>query len=370
MEGTSMPAAAKSSITIQIKSLGEDGSFEGNLAVYNNVDLGGDLIEPGAFTKTISERGGVVPLLWQHKADTPIGTLTLVDGPNALKVKGQLVMDLEDAKRAYILIKARVIKGLSIGFDTIKDSVSNGVRTLKEIRLWEGSIVTFPMNEMAMITSVKTRGGIVLAAGETKDDFNGELAVIQIQDAGYQMRAALFQALGSVMWGGGLSKDDKVTASATSIDQFKEAFMAWLPQYLDWLAAEYGDMETMSKLHAEEKNFGALLNTRVKAAAPVTVTIDARGMTPDELKKGAKFSAATKKALKQAHEHVKGLTDIFGTLLPDEDDDDDTDDEDDEDDDDKGAAAAPEVKTEPVENHSAAEEEILISMRSLIPKAS
>ena len=48
-----------------------DGSFAGSLAVYNNIDLGGDLIEPGAFTKTIKEHGDQVPLLWQHKPDVP-----------------------------------------------------------------------------------------------------------------------------------------------------------------------------------------------------------------------------------------------------------------------------------------------------------
>ena len=44
--------------------------------------------------------------------------LTLVDGPDALSVKGQLLMDLPAAKNAYLLIKARIVKGLSIGFDT------------------------------------------------------------------------------------------------------------------------------------------------------------------------------------------------------------------------------------------------------------
>lgn len=65
-------------------------------------------------------------------------------------------MDLDEAKRAYTLIKARVIKGLSIGFETIQDSVEDGVRLLKEIRLWEVSVVTFPMNLDAAIGSVKS----------------------------------------------------------------------------------------------------------------------------------------------------------------------------------------------------------------------
>jgi HK97 family phage prohead protease len=147
----------KFELKMQVKGVVADGSFEGLLAVYNNVDLGGDLIEPGAFTKTIREHGNEVPLLWQHKIDVPIGMLTLVDGPDALSVKGQLLMDVPAAKTAYLLIKARIVKGLSIGFDCLKDAMDGSVRHLKEIRLWEGSIVTFPMNAAALVTTVKAR---------------------------------------------------------------------------------------------------------------------------------------------------------------------------------------------------------------------
>jgi HK97 family phage prohead protease len=343
---------AKQRVSIEIKALQEDGSFEGVLASYNNVDLGGDSILPGAFTKTIKDRGSEIPLLWQHKSDEPIGSLTLVDLPTGLNVKGQLVMELPTAKKAYLLLKMRIIKGMSIGFDTIKDSVENGVRQLKEIRLWEGSIVTFPMNESAMVTSIKSMGG-----SETKDDFNTELAEVQLQDAGWQMRCALFQALGSVVWASGITRDDKVTAAQTIIEQFSAVFMEYLPQYLDWLAAEYGDMELMGKLRMEEKNFGAALSRKAKGL-----------VAPMELKEGKKFSAATLKSMKEAHEHVKSADDIFTALFDDEADDDPENPADDSGDDTLKSGAATETKTEPVEDHSAAAE-ILTGLRSLIPKA-
>jgi hypothetical protein len=97
-----------------------------------------------------------VPLLWQHRTDEPIGTLTLIDGPNALQVQGQLLLDLPMAQKAHTLLKNKIIKGMSIGYDTLQDKVENGVRYLKELRLWEGSLVTFPMNEAAVVTSVKS----------------------------------------------------------------------------------------------------------------------------------------------------------------------------------------------------------------------
>jgi HK97 family phage prohead protease len=369
MPPTINATSAKRQFSVQVKEVGADGSFEAILASYNTKDLGGDVIEPGAFAKTIKEHGNEVVLLYQHKTDRPIGTLTLIDGPDALRVKGKLLMELADAKNAYLLIKAGVIKGMSIGYDTIKDQVENGVRLLKEVRLWEGSIVTFPMNEAAMITSVKSAGGT-----ETKDDFNTELSEIQLQDAGYQMRYALFNALGSCIWASGMTKDDKVAAAKASIDQFAEAYLSYFPQYLDWLASVYGDMEMMGRLQMEEKTMGSMLGRTIKSVATqrkVKAGVIDLDQVRAELKEGRKLSAETTKSLKAAHEHVKDMgescksvDDIFSALFDDEADDD----EDDSGDDTSKSTAVPETKTEPVEDHSAAAE-ILTGLRSLIPKA-
>ena len=305
---------------MSIKEVAPDGSFEGSLAVYNNVDLGGDLIEPGAFTKTIREHGNEVPMLWQHKSDMPIGMLTLIDGPDALRVKGQLLMELPAARNAYLLIKARIVKGLSIGFDTVKDAVNGATRRLLELRLWEGSIVTFPMNELALITSVKARR-------ETKADFSTEYAEIQLQDAMYQMWIALRCALTSIPWSSDLTRDEKVSASAASIEQFTAAYMEFIPAYIDWLASEYGDGSGLM------------------------------GRAPAEIKSGRVISAATTKSLTSAREHMKSADDLLFALINSEAADDDTSEE-------KAAGTKP----EPAAGHSAAE--ILVeSIRSLIPAA-
>lgn len=303
--------AAKQFRELQVKTIAPDGSFDGILAVYNNVDLGGDSILPGAFTKTIREHGNEVPMLWQHDTKEPIGTLTLTDSQDALLVKGQLLMELPMAQKAYALLKAQIIKGLSIGYDTIKKDTEAGVRKLKEIRLWEGSVVTFPMNQLAMVTAIKS-------LLEKKDDFNTELAEIQLRDGGYQIMNALGNALYSLPWQS-MSKEDKVAAGDVTCDQFKEAFMAWLGLYIDYLTEQYGDFQTMSAEEIETK----------------------------QQKSGRAISAANMKILKEAHGHVKSLDDIFDTLI------DDT--ADDEMDDDKSAAATEEAKaasaiTEPVDH--------------------
>jgi HK97 family phage prohead protease len=322
-------------LRMTIKSVAPDGSFTGSLAVYNNIDLGGDLIEPGAFTKTIEEHGNEVPLLWQHKSDVPIGMLTLVDGPTALSVKGQLCMDVPAAKNAYLLIKARIVKGLSIGFDTVKDAVDGATRRLKEIRLWEGSIVTFPMNELALITSVKDRRK---ARQEAKADFSTEYAELQLQDAMYQMWIALRYALSSIPWSD-MERDEKIAASAASIEQFTAVYMEFIPAYIDWLAEESGDFSTMGRTPAEQK---------------------AR-----DSKVGRTLSAATKKTIGTATDHMKSANDILTALCSDEAADEDvaalvdTSDG-------KAAVKLPEPATI---DHSAATTTLIESMRSLIPKA-
>ena len=176
----------KRDFNFKIKSVDDEkGTFTGDLSVYilRYKDHGGDVVQPGTVAEPSQNKGNVVPLLWQHKSDVPIGTLTLVDSPSALRVTGKLLMKLPMAEDAYELIKGGVIAGLSIGYDVLNEDFQNGIRYLKELRLWEGSIVTFPMNEMAMITSIK--------ADDPSDD--------EEEVAALQAIFASLQRLGSVL---------------------------------------------------------------------------------------------------------------------------------------------------------------------------
>jgi HK97 family phage prohead protease len=342
-----------------IKEIAEDGTFHGDLAVYSQKDLGGDVILPGAFTKTIQERGSTVPLLWQHKSDEPIGTLTLQDSSDALRVTGKLLMELPTAQKAYRLIKAGVIKGLSIGYDTIKDNVDNGTRYLKELRLWEGSIVTFPMNELATITSIK-------AMREQKDDFNAELAEQQLQDAGSQIMNALYSAISSLVWTTGMSNADKTAAAEDILSQFHDAFMAYLPAFLDYLDEQYGTMETMARKRMGRKALKAFRVLNVLTT-----------------KEGREFSAANKEKLQTAHDHVKSIGDsqsaldeIFQALLGEDGADDSDSEEDDSADSTSGGKKKPEPPpatpttaaaaktTEPDTSHSALLTDIIALVKS------
>jgi uncharacterized protein len=142
-------------LRFEVKAIAEDGTFEGLAAVYGNTDLQGDVIAPGAFTRTLADHGNQVPLLWQHNMAAPIGKATLTDTPAGLAVKGKLALGVSVARDAYESLKAGILSGLSIGFDTIRATPENGKRVLKELRLFEISLVTFAANPEAMVTAVK-----------------------------------------------------------------------------------------------------------------------------------------------------------------------------------------------------------------------
>jgi hypothetical protein len=145
-----------------IKEFDSDkGTFVGLAAAYNNVDLGNDLIEPGAFVRTIKNADFEVPLCWQHDMRTPIGMGRLEDTPRGLKVHGTLNLNTQTGMHAYELMKPMAgfkrapVRGLSIGYESVKSTMVDGVRHLKECKLYEVSPVTVGMNPQATISRVK-----------------------------------------------------------------------------------------------------------------------------------------------------------------------------------------------------------------------
>ena len=137
----------------------ETGTFTGILSMYGAVDLTRDVVMPGAFTKTLREHGGIVPLLLNHASDRQVGILRLSDSKAALLAEGRLNLDLPSARDASSMLKFNlengVKPGLSIGYQSIRDEVKNGTRFLQEIRLYEGSLTPFPACEEAVVTSAK-----------------------------------------------------------------------------------------------------------------------------------------------------------------------------------------------------------------------
>lgn len=143
-------------VKLEIKNVSDQGVFSGMASVFGNLDFGGDVVEPGAFTRTLAHKGGEVPILFSHDTAQPIGLGKLRELQRGLEINGELVMEAAKAREVYALMKKGVLKGLSIGYEVVRDTVINGVRHLQELKLFEVSVVCFPMNELATIQSVKS----------------------------------------------------------------------------------------------------------------------------------------------------------------------------------------------------------------------
>lgn len=146
-------------IKFETKAIGEN-KFEGYASYFNNIDAYDDIIERGAFKKTIAENRGRVKVLWQHDAAEPIGIPEeMIEDDNGLYVKAKISMT-DTGKKAMTLIRDGVITEMSIGYDVVKDDYkmmgNRRVRMLKEVRLWEFSPVTFAANDKAKIMKMRS----------------------------------------------------------------------------------------------------------------------------------------------------------------------------------------------------------------------
>jgi HK97 family phage prohead protease len=196
----------------EIKAIREDGTFDGYGSVFNVKDLHSEIVAPGAFTESLQNHksAGTMPaMLWQHRADEPIGIYTAMgeDG-KGLKLSGQLALKTARGSEAYEFLKIGAVSGLSIGFTTKQDTIDRktGIRTLNKVDLWECSLVTFPANDIARVQSVKSIETIREAEDVLRDSgfsraeavaFIGRIKSLNQRDAETDKLKALFVALES-----------------------------------------------------------------------------------------------------------------------------------------------------------------------------
>lgn len=169
-------------VNFEVQNEGEGSTIVGYGSVYGNVDLGGDIVLPGAFSKSIASGQRSIKMLWQHDAHKPIGKWNIVaDDEKGIRVEGVFAQTIR-GQEAKELVKMGAIDGLSIGYKVIEaDYDNNGNRLIKEAELWEISVVTFPMNESATITGIKaadmlTKTGLertLRAAGYSRSQAKG-----------------------------------------------------------------------------------------------------------------------------------------------------------------------------------------------------
>lgn len=141
-----------------LAEMADDGTFEGYASVFGNVDRGGDVVAPGAFARSLGARKA--KMLWQHDPGQVIGVWdSIAEDERGLRVKGKLLLGIERGREAYELLRAKALDGMSIGYRTVRAEAAGNARKLVDVDLFEISLVTFPMNEAATVTAVKSADG-------------------------------------------------------------------------------------------------------------------------------------------------------------------------------------------------------------------
>lgn len=144
-------------------TLVDDGNYvEGYASVFDNIDHAGEIVERTAWTKTLdpARRRAPIRFLWQHKADCPIGTIedVRVDQKGLwFRARFDDTQAGQDARKALL---SGSVDSFSIGYRVILSKARKAgdriVKSLIELALHEISVVTFPCNELAVLTAVKS----------------------------------------------------------------------------------------------------------------------------------------------------------------------------------------------------------------------
>ena len=188
-------------IPLTLKSVSDTGEFDGYGSVFGVKDSYADIVMPGAFQKSLAawqEKGRLPALLWQHDMAEPIGIYTeMREDATGLYVKGRLLIEDDPlAKRAHAHMKAGSLSGLSIGYllNDYEYDKDKSAFLLKEIDLWEVSLVTFPANDEARIADVKS----LLERGETPPPSKVERALREVGFSGSQAKAFMAKGYSAI----------------------------------------------------------------------------------------------------------------------------------------------------------------------------
>lgn len=127
--------------------------FAGYAALFDKRDAGRDTIRPGAFARTLAERGGAgkapLPLYWQHNPDQRIGWIEQAsEDERGLRVIASID---NPAGGAAAALRSGRVNGLSFGYRARSFTRDGAGRELRDIDLFEVSLVTHPMQHGARV---------------------------------------------------------------------------------------------------------------------------------------------------------------------------------------------------------------------------
>ncbi|MDI9959228.1 MULTISPECIES: HK97 family phage prohead protease [unclassified Rhodococcus (in: high G+C Gram-positive bacteria)] len=167
-----LPMKHKGITVGKIKAGGDDGLGEGEFTAYASVfdvlDSYGDVVQRGAFTKSIAawaKSGNTLPILYGHDAKNPHmnvgGVVSMVEDERGLKIHGRLDLDTPTGDQVYRLVKGRRLSQLSFAYDEVRTRPVKGdprlgnYKSLEELHLHEVSLVPVGANRETSVLAVK-----------------------------------------------------------------------------------------------------------------------------------------------------------------------------------------------------------------------
>lgn len=155
------------SFPIEVKAEGDaglaDGQFVGYASIFGNVDSYGDIVQPGAFTKTLdewAESGAPIPVLWGHDMHDPFSNIGHVvsaeEDERGLKVLVQVDTEAAKAAQVYRLLKGRRVSQMSFAYEVLDGRETEKGYELHEMKLYEVSVVPVGANQETEIVAVKS----------------------------------------------------------------------------------------------------------------------------------------------------------------------------------------------------------------------
>lgn len=154
------------SLYLKEATLSEDGrKVSGYLAVFGVKDSDDDVLIKGCFAKSLTDRGPAsttnrkIAFLWQHDMKQPIGRFTeLKEDGYGLYFEAE-IDDFELGNRVITQLKSGTLNQFSIGYNYVWDKMEYdenlGAFIVKEVMLFEGSVVTMGANEWTYFGGMK-----------------------------------------------------------------------------------------------------------------------------------------------------------------------------------------------------------------------
>lgn len=148
---------------LEIKADLEKDIIVGYAAAYGNVDSDNDILDYGAFNKSVNDwkmgnpRNRRIKVLWHHDKKEPIGLPTVLENDTYGLYTESKISKTEAGKKVLILARDGVLNEMSVGFSSILDTYDSkfNATRIKEAKLFEYSPVSFGSNEMTTIDDVK-----------------------------------------------------------------------------------------------------------------------------------------------------------------------------------------------------------------------